>query len=144
MISWFKRLQISDDMDEVLRSTERKTRIPLSLHSSIMHAVRKADRHSESKGHHQRTGLVDWLPLPIGAAAAIVLGWILIRHQATPIPSSSGSGPQSITLAFSPFEFRDEVVKSVPSVVFAPLTNELQLINKDLERTADFLLASLP
>jgi len=144
MISWFRRLEIANDLDEVLRSAEQKTRIPPSLHSSIMRAVRNAHRHTESAGHHQRAGLVSWLPLPIGAAAAIVLGWILIQRQATPIPSWSRSEPQSLPVAFSPFEFRDEVVKSVPSVVFAPLTNELQLINEDLERTADFLLASLP
>jgi hypothetical protein len=36
------------------------------------------------------------------------------------------------------------MARAVPSAVVAPLTDELQKLNQDLNNTAQFLLASLP
>ena len=38
----------------------------------------------------------------------------------------------------------DQMVRTMPSAVVAPLSDELERLNRDLDKTAKFLLASLP
>jgi hypothetical protein len=170
MKSWFTKLSISNGIDarkplplalqqtiarsEELRSFERETLAldcglkggpPLaavipSLHDSIMEAVR-TERKLPSKEKTHRFQWVRWLPAP--ALAAVIAGGILWNTRPQGQPPSAATAELSGAISAT-FDLSDEMARSMPSVIIAPLTKELQLMNQDLESTAEFLLASLP
>ena len=130
-------------VDRALKGTPSKSVAPPSLHSSIMRAVRNAD-HQAAEAPSYLSLLTRLLPVPIGAIALLGVCWLLFEKQAPPPRALPRAEAQTWSVALSPFEVRDEVARTVPSALIAPLSDELKRINTDLESTAKFLLASLP
>jgi hypothetical protein len=76
------------------------------------------------------------------AASALVLAlcfgvWRLANRPA-------GAGQVPLAAAGTALDFSEQVAQDMPARVVAPLSDEWQRVNQDLENTAEFLLASLP
>ena len=124
-------------LDAALKEAPPRVQAPDSLHSSIMRAVRAADRSAAAR---PQPALMRWLPVP-AMAALLLLGalWFLHSLVRTPVQDT-----QSLAATASALQFGNQMVKTMPAAVVAPLSDELNRLNRDLDNTAQFLLASLP
>ncbi len=124
-------------LDSALRTTVPKAEAPALLHDSIMRAVQEAERPG---GAQREPAVLRWLLAPAVAVAALLVVWLVARGPVGP----SAPKPQSLSTAANALELGGQVVQAVPSAVVSPLSDELQRLNRDLNSTAQFLLASLP
>ncbi len=113
-------------LDKRLKAEDPRPEFPPFLHSAIMARVRASKQESHSNG-----ALWRWWAAPAGATLLIAcfLGLVYFARQAAhtlPVPK-----PQQ------------EVV-AVPGKVLSPLSTEMEKLQGDLERTARFLVASVP
>ena len=124
-------------LDRALKESAPRTEAPTSLHHSIMQAVRAASRPVAAQ---RQPPVLRWIPVPVFAGLVLlVILWVL--H--TPVRSPTQNA-QSLAAATSTLQLGDQMVRSMPSAMVAPLSDELDRLNRDLDRTAQFLLASLP
>jgi hypothetical protein len=104
------------------------------LHESIMRAVRESAR----RGQPRRAPVSFWLTAsPAVAAVAGVCLWVAFHHAA---PKGAGSldGPARV------LEMSEEMPKTVPLAMLAPLSNEWARVDRDVQNTTQVLLASFP
>jgi hypothetical protein len=122
-------------LDRALRQVPApETEPEPTLHAAIMGAVRAAERRPASP---RPFAFLRWLPAPALATVAVLgVWWLLHRPVATPVPT--------LAIAATALEMSDTVAQGLPSTVMAPLSEEWQRLNSDLDNTAQFLLASLP
>ena len=124
-------------LDRALRETAPTLKTPPSLHSSIMRAVRAAERPAEGP---RGWSFPKWLPAPALVALALLVTWyVRLGPVRPPAPN-----PQSLAAATTALEMGGQMAQAMPSAVVAPLADELERLNRDLANTAQFLLASLP
>ena len=124
-------------LDRGLRQTAPRVQAPASLHCAIMQAVRAADRPVTAR---RVSSLLRWLPAPaFGLVALLAVLWAL--HSPIRQPAQSA---QSLGAATTALQMGDQMVRAVPSAVVAPLSDELERLTLDLDKTAQFLLASVP
>jgi len=102
------------------------------LHRSIMRAVEAA---GPAPAPPRLRPALRWLPAP--ALAVLVLSAIWLWRDRSP-------QPQPIESAAAVLAMGESVAQSAPSTVVAPLSDEWRRLNRDVDRTAQFLLASLP
>lgn len=88
----------------------------------------------------QRLARIGLIPLT-GLTTVIVLGFWLALHNG---PAKNSSTPRSMPDISTAFTRSQEMVKALPSVAVGPLSDELDKVNRDLDRTTDFLLAAVP
>jgi hypothetical protein len=81
-----------------------------------------------------------WVAAPLVAAVVLVVIWQGLRGPIAP-PSK---GTQSLAAATTALEMGGQLAQAAPSAVVAPLSDELARLNRDLDNTARFILASLP
>ena len=144
MKSPFVKGQTTDELLETaLRRSPREVEFPDTLHHSIMRAVRAADRegrHSVSgRARFHRFIRMRWIPVT-ELAGIFLLGVLLSVHN-RPKPTVNA---ESLTPISAAFTARQEVVDALPSLTVGPLSEELDKVNQDIDRTAEFLLATLP
>lgn len=143
-----RRTSVSDELrgfeqemaalDGALKQTAPRSQAPPSLHGSIMRAVRAA----EHPGAEARRGLtfLRWLPVPVVALLALLVVWHVARGPVrVPVQDT-----QSLTVATTALEMGGQMARAVPSAVVSPLAEELEKVNRDLDSTAQFILANLP
>jgi hypothetical protein len=124
-------------LDRALKETAPKLQAPPSLHRSIMQAVRATEqRPSVSAGF----SFLKWLPAPALVTLALLVAWYAQRGPVRP----PAPNPQSLAAAITALKMGGQMAQSMPSAVVAPLADELARVNRDLNNTAQFLLASLP
>ncbi len=124
-------------LDRALKETAPKAQAPVSLHGSIMQAVRTAQRPAVSA---RQPILLRWLPAPALALMLVMATlWVMYRPVRTPSQDA-----QTLATATSPLHLGNEMVQTMPSAMVAPLSDELARLNQDLDKTAQFLLATLP
>lgn len=141
----FVKFDKSDNALEIaLRNSAPKTGFPTDLHGSIMRSVRGAKRDAFIQVSRfalfRRLLQIRWLPVSGVAVLALVGVWLALHHRAEPPAASS----QSLPAISSAFTTGQEVVDALPSITVGPLSDELDKANQDLNRTAEFLLATLP
>ena len=127
-------------VEDALRASRPETSMPAGLHDAIMDQVRAAGPKSPHP-HASRAWLflLRWLSAP--AFAAVALGAFLLLHS----PPNRHDPLAVSPLAMGPaLTLGDEATRTLPPAVIAPLSEELQRVNLDLENTAQHLLASLP
>jgi hypothetical protein len=124
-------------LDRALKETAPKRQAPPSLHRSIMLAVRAAKRPSAAP---RGLSFLKWFPAPALVALALLVAWHVQRGPVRP-PTPD---PQSLAAATTALEMGGQMAQAMPSAVVAPLADELARLNRDLNNTAQFLLASLP
>jgi hypothetical protein len=131
-------------LETVLRSSPPKTAVPNTLHDSIMRAVYAAEHEErilDSGFARFRRFLQNrWMPVS-GLAGIILLALSLTLHNSSETRNRNSQALTPISAAFSASQ---EVVDALPSVTVGPLSAELDKVNQDLDRTAEFLLATLP
>jgi hypothetical protein len=125
-------------LDCVLKRTAPRPQAPPSLHDSIMRSVRAAERPA-ADGRREWIFL-RWLPVPVAMVITLAVIWPQAQDTVR-LPSKSA---QPLAVANTALRVGGEMARAVPSAVVAPLTDELQKLNQDLNNTAQFLLASLP
>jgi hypothetical protein len=124
-------------LDRALKETAPKVEAPASLHRSIMQAVRAADRPAAAQS---QPTLLRWLPAPVLAVMLVLAAvWALRSPVRTP-----GQNAKSLAAAGTALQLGDQMVRTMPAAMVAPLSDELDRLNRDLDKTAQFLLASLP
>jgi hypothetical protein len=124
-------------LDAVLKQTPPRVEAPASLHSSIMQAVRAA---RGSAPAHRPVTVQRWLPVPVLALLVLLFSvWVIHSPVRKPV-----QGAKSLVAASAALNLGDEMVRSMPPAMVAPLSEELTRLNRDLGKTAQFLFASLP
>ena len=145
MKAWFARTRITlaqfttdnSKLDQALKETAPKRQAPPSLHRSIMVAVRSAERPAPAPHVY---GFLQWFPGSALVALALLIAWHVQRGQVRqPAPDA-----QSLATATTALEMGGQMAQAMPSAVVAPLAIELERVSRDLDNTAQFLLASLP
>ena len=124
-------------LDRALKQAQPKPQAPPGLHRSIMQAVREAEHPLAAPGG---LAFLRWVVAPVVAMLALVAVWQVLRSPVAP----SSQGTQSLAGAATALEMSGQLARTVPSAVVAPLTDELKRLNRDLDNTAQFILASLP
>ena len=167
MKSWFAKLRISAAMDagcelsaslrrsinrseqlrrfeEEVRGVDRelkgaapKTEPPPGLHRAIMGAVRAAEEPAQAP---RALAAWRWVAAPVVTLLALVMAWYVLRGPVRPPTRDT----QSLAAATTALEMSGQLAQTMPAAVVAPLSDELERLNRDLDNTAQFILASLP
>jgi hypothetical protein len=146
MKSPFAKLRDSaDSLEAVLRGSPPKSELPPTLHNSIMRAIAAAHREETTQVFgftiSERFARIRWVPITGFAALALLGSWLAFHHSSAKPPISSAQSFSEISSALARSQ---ELMDSLPAVTVGPLSDELDKANDDLERTAKFLLATLP
>jgi hypothetical protein len=124
-------------VDRALKQCTPKPQAPAGLHRSIMQAVRTAERPAAAPAG---LAFLRWAAAPVAVALALVAVWLTLRGPAVPPTQAT----QSLAAATTALEMSGKLAQTMPSAVVAPLSDELARLNRDLDNTAQFILASLP
>ena len=126
--------------EESMRSLDRRLKaacpaqaVPNTLHASIMHGVCAA---ADARERQATPRILRWLPAP---ALALLTG-LAVWWSATWSPHDS----PSLTLATSALEQSHEITQNAPAAVLAPLSQEMEYLNRDFQSAVEFLIASVP
>jgi hypothetical protein len=125
-------------LDRDLRRTALEPRAPASLHGSIMRAVGRAANGAAAA--RRESGILHWAPVPAFVLIVVLAVWWVL-HNPVRLPAQN---PQSLAAVTTALEMGGQMAQTVPSAVVAPLSVELERLNRDLDNTAHFLLASVP
>jgi hypothetical protein len=129
--------QVIMEWDRTLKRTAPKPKGPASLHRSIMQSVRASDRPAAA---WREPGILRWAPVPVFALIAILGVWWVLQSAV----EQPAQNTQSLAAVTTALEMGGQVARTVPTAVVSPLSDELERLNRDLDSTAQFLLASLP
>lgn len=156
MKSWFAKFRDSnEDLQALLRGSRARMEVPAGLHQGIMHAVEKAEAEAPQGtrirafawrqfGPNAIKGLrpirIGWAPASALIGFALVGIWFVLQHG----PEQPTQGTQPLPEISTAFTAGQEIVESFPSATVGPLSEELENVNRDVDRTAEFLLATLP
>jgi len=124
-------------LDRALRQERPEPQTPPGMHRSIMRAVRVAQR-PEAAPHE--LAVLRWVAATVVAALVVMAVWPGLRGPRRP----PAQGRQSLAAATTALELSSQLAQTVPPAVVAPLSDELERLNRDLDNTAQFILASLP
>jgi hypothetical protein len=119
-------------LEEELRRTRPCAAPPADLHRSIMRAVRTAADESERASP---SPLWRWMIAPALAVMAAAL-WLI-----WPQPEKGALLSNAAQVAL---DRAHAVPQQASAVVLSPLSDELECLNRDVQKTVDFLLASVP
>jgi len=144
MKSPFAKIRNAEALESALRGSPPGTEFPPQLHDSIINAVHTAQRAESTEASGvamiQRFIKIGWVAL--GGFAGLVLLGVLLSIQNHPVATTQN--PQPLAEISEAFATSQELMDSLPSVTVGPLSDELDKVNRDLGRTAEFLLATLP
>jgi hypothetical protein len=125
-------------LDRALRQTTPEPKAPASLHCSIMQAVAQAaNDHATAP---REPGVPHWAPVPVLALVLVLAAWWLLR---SPVRQPAQDA-QSLAAVTTALDMGGQMAQRAPSAMVAPLSDELERLNRDLDNTAQFLLASVP
>jgi len=119
-------------IDSALKTTPPRPELPAFLHEGIMGAVEASRARPAPAVPSFR--LVPWLAAP--ALALLVFAgawWVRDRVRSTAL--------QPATAALN---LGSKMPETIATSAIAPLSDELDRLNRDLDQTKEFLLASLP
>jgi len=127
-------------LEEALVASRPRFEAPADLRDDIMRQVRAAAKRTpcERPGGWLREWR--WLFAP-AAAALVVLALILSRGGPDGIPRPKSA---SLRTAAQALPLNETIPGEVTAAVIGPLWEELRLLDGDLKRTAEYLLASVP
>ena len=125
-------------LDRRLKSARPSQKVPTGLHDSDMRSVRGAERNREPQfaAEHFWANILRRISAP--ALALLVVGgiwWALSR----PEPQ-----PQPLATAGAALERSQQLTQQAPAAVLAPLSKEMEFLNRDFRNAVEFLVASVP
>ena len=124
-------------LDRALRQAPPKTAAPRGLHAGIMRAVRAAECPAEAP---RPLPFLRWVTVPLVTLLVLVVAGHVLRRPPRPTAQST----QSLAAASTALEMSSQLTQTMPAAMVAPLADELERLNRDLDNTAQFILASLP
>jgi hypothetical protein len=131
-------------LESALRNSAPVSQFPDGLHDSIMRSVRASNRQQATWlspiSLLQRLVRVRWIPLTSFGAVVACVVWLTVRDR----PVQNNSIAQPLPNFSTAFSTSRQMVETLPSLAVGPLSDELDKVNQDLDRTTDFLLAALP
>jgi len=135
---------VNNAVESALRQSAPEAVLPPDLHRSIMRAVR-ATRQPERRQPFmfaivRRFKMSGVLSVTGFAALIMLVSWLVLHNR----PQSTIPNSQALTELSTVFNASRDIVDTIPSVTVGPLSDELDRVNLDLNRTADFLIATLP
>jgi len=86
---------------------------------------------------------VAWASGAVAALALALLCWTIYSPREPQLQRQEADAG-SFEAASSALRLGNDMAQIAPTAMVAPLSNELDQLNKDLNKTAEFLLASLP
>jgi hypothetical protein len=126
-------------LDYRLKTAPVSDTVPAGLHSATMRALRSATRPEESSVWKR----FRWLPAP--ALAVVILVGVLLATRQPPVQTNLAvRQPQSLAAATVALDQGSELAQKAPALALAPLSTELELLNRDLEKAVNFIVASVP
>jgi hypothetical protein len=126
-------------LDYRLKTAPVSDTVPAGLHSATMGALRSATQQEELSVWRQLL----WLPAP--ALAVVILVGVLWATRQPPVKTNLAvRQPQSLAAATVALDQGTELTQKAPALALAPLSTELELLNRDLEKAINFVVASLP
>jgi hypothetical protein len=128
-------IQSNRGLDHLLRKSVPMPPPPETLQADILQALHRESQ-LPTRPHLPRLA---WLPIP-AAALVLLIAWALL--DPTGDPAVSDTSPLDSTGAA--IELSGRLAHSAPDVLLAPMADELERLNRDLDSTAKFLLANLP
>jgi hypothetical protein len=108
-----------------------------ALHNAIMRAVRETARRGQTRVAPVSFSLTAVSTVTAVVALAGVCLW-LANHRAVPAGGPTLAGPGLV------FEMSQQMPNAMSSAMLAPLTNEWELVDRDVQDTTQILLASFP
>src|SRR5688572_22242527 len=120
-------------LDLGLKAAQPVQAVPAELHDSVMRAVRGASRDRERQSSPK---VLRWLPAP--ALALLFVGgiwWTMNRPK---------QESQPLETAVAALQRSHELTQQAPVAVLAPLSKEMEFLNRDLRNAVEFLVASVP
>jgi len=131
--------QASAGVHDRLKASHPTCQPPPSLHRSIMHEIQNSRRTEIPK----KTARLVWLPASLVAVFALgLLSWLHVSPA--PTPALTQPVPQTLAQAAVVLDSGEQLTSTLPDSLLAPLSQELQRLNHDLDQTGQLLLASLP
>ncbi len=127
-------------LDGALRSTRSRNDAPPWLHGWVMGSVRKNAIPKQAPRWSVR---VAWASGAVAALALALLCWTIYSSREPQLQRQEADAG-SFEAASSALRLGNDMAQIAPTAMVAPLSNELDQLNKDLNKTAEFLLASLP
>jgi hypothetical protein len=128
-------------LDGRLRTARSGESVPPTLHASIMRAVRTPRSQRLSLREH----VLRWLPVP-ALALLLVTGvwWASSRAGREAVTSDLAILSRPLPGVGSAWDEGRELTQTATFAVMAPLSGEMELLNRDLQRAVAFLADSLP
>ncbi|SRR5258708_13980534 len=127
-------------LDDALKRARPRNDPPPWLHAWVMRSVRQEAIPAQRPRWPARLAWVG------GAVAALALGsvcWTIFTSRG-PQPSARTAGAASLDTASGALQLGSDLARTAPATLVAPLSNEMDQLNNDLNKTAEFLMASLP
>jgi hypothetical protein len=121
-------------LDQALRRAVPESEMPPALHASIMRAVQGAGAPAPPLS---KPSVLRWLSACVLIA---LIGGAWVWHT----NFRAGQSRSAFERAGLALAASREVAQAAPVTALAPLTEEWQRLNQDLDNTAQFLLAALP
>jgi hypothetical protein len=122
-------------LEDELRRTKTDDPLPPGLHDSIVRAVRTA-AHSPARPPAPRLLLLRWVAAPAFALVVAACVWWALARQS----------PVTPTLAVTTIALKEgqTMPQQASAAMLAPLSEEMELLHRDLRSAVDFLAASVP
>lgn len=127
-------------LDRDLKNQMPESKAPSSLHQSIMRAVR-------TESHARNTMTIfspRWIPVSSFACLVVLAFVVAVHNSRTPSRSVAQTEVRAFDAADSILQIGGNMVHEAPDAAVSPLKDEMQAMHHDLDRTKDFLIASLP
>ena len=125
--------QAAKSLDRRLKSSPPTGEPPAGLHGSVMQAVRGAARTGKQTSPRL---MLRWLPAPAFALLVVAGLWWVLNQPANP--------PPKLTMAVTTLEQSHQLAQQAPAAALAPLSKEMEALNRDLRNAVEILLASVP
>jgi hypothetical protein len=120
-------------LDRRLKSAKPGQQVPSGLHASVMQAVLGASRIREQQS---APAILRWLPAPALALLVVAGAWWTLSRPETE--------PQPLVTAAAALEQGHQLTQQAPAAVLAPLSKEMEKLNRDLLNAVELLVASVP
>ena len=120
-------------LDHHLKAAQPRRPVPAGLHDSVMGAVHDVSR---ARDLQSVPTMLRWLPVPALALLVVAgLWWALSQPE---------SGSQSLVTAAAALQQSHQLTEQAPAAVLAPLSKEMENLNRDLRNAVEYLVASVP
>jgi hypothetical protein len=133
----------AQELQRELRHSATFEPAPADLHDSIMRALHRQSVSAPVSPPFG--GMISWIAsiaVPL-CALCLAAGFLWSPHRTAGRAPHAQSAAIILPRPATAFEARENLAATLPSALL-PLSDELTRVQSDLDRTAEFLLASLP